>query len=309
MFRGVKIQEGRHMELRSVFKDKAKNRSLAWRVIEQDYILSWILYGIAHTEELQSTLAFKGGTALKKIYFGDYRFSQDLDFTALDGAPKGDALEKAVRKACAVAADALADRIPDPAITCERYKEKNAHPQEQEAFVIRAQLPWQGYPYVRVLIEVTRNQTVIIPPVAKRVIHDYRPEELYANILTFTLDEIFAEKLLAMYENTIKVHEKAWCRSRVRDYYDLWRLLGTYKHELNEKTIREVLQLKCSLSGSSFIFTSSDDFFDDVLLDKVKIDWNEWLREIVWPLPPYEEVVPELQDQLKTFFSWPNTRL
>ncbi len=26
-------------------------------------------------------LAFKGGTALKRCYFGDYRFSEDLDFT------------------------------------------------------------------------------------------------------------------------------------------------------------------------------------------------------------------------------------
>ena len=26
-------------------------------------------------------LGFKGGTALKRCYFGDYRFSEDLDFT------------------------------------------------------------------------------------------------------------------------------------------------------------------------------------------------------------------------------------
>lgn len=289
------------MELRSIFKEKARNRSLAWRVIEQDYVLSWVLYGIAHTPELQSTLAFKGGTALKKMYFGDYRFSQDLDFTALDGAPRGDELEHAVKAACSLAEAALGERIPDPMITCERYKEKSPHPQEQEAFVIRAQLPWQGYPYVRVLIEVTRNQRVIIPPVARSVLHDYPPEECQASILTFTLDEIFAEKLLAMYENTIKVHEKAWCRSRVRDYYDLWRLLGAYKHVLDEKKIREVLQLK---STHSHIFKSSEDFFDDVLLSKVQIDWNEWLREIVCPLPPYEEVVPELQEQLRCFFIW-----
>ena len=226
------------MELRTIFKEKAKNRSLAWRVIEQDYVLSWVLYGIAYTPELQSTLAFKGGTALKKMYFGDYRFSQDLDFTALHGAPRGDELEQAIKYACKIAQAALGERIPDPIVTCERYKEKNPHPQEQEAFVIRAQLPWQGYPYVRVLVEVTRNQLVLIPPVKRKVIHDYPPEECHANILTFSLDEIFAEKLLAMYENTIKVHEKAWCRSRVRDYYDLWRLLGTYQHTLMKKGSR-----------------------------------------------------------------------
>ncbi len=289
------------MELRAIFKQKSLNRGLAWRVIEQDYILSWVLYGIAYTPELQTTLAFKGGTALKKMYFGDYRFSQDLDFTALEGAPKGSDLEAAVLHACSIAQNALSDRIPDPVITCERYREKNPHPFEQEAFVIRAQLPWQGYPYVRVLLEITRNQRVIIPPSPRKVIHDYHPEECHANILTFSLNEIFAEKLLAMYENTIKVHEKAWCRSRVRDYYDLWRLLGAYRHVLDEAVIRDVLQRK---STHTHLFTSSDDFFDDLLLEKVQIDWNEWLREIVCPLPPYEEIVPDLIAQLRSFFNW-----
>jgi predicted nucleotidyltransferase component of viral defense system len=30
---------------------------------------------------LREHLVFKGGTALKRCYFGDYRFSEDLDFT------------------------------------------------------------------------------------------------------------------------------------------------------------------------------------------------------------------------------------
>ncbi|MCL5070673.1 MAG: nucleotidyl transferase AbiEii/AbiGii toxin family protein, partial [Actinobacteria bacterium] len=52
-------------------------------VLEKDYIVTWILLGIADSN-LYSQLAFKGGTALKKIYFPDYRFSEDLDFTILN---------------------------------------------------------------------------------------------------------------------------------------------------------------------------------------------------------------------------------
>lgn len=33
---------------------------------------------------LRDLLAFKGGTAIKKMYVPDYRFSEDLDFTLLD---------------------------------------------------------------------------------------------------------------------------------------------------------------------------------------------------------------------------------
>lgn len=34
------------------------------------------------SHELRKKLAFKGGTCLRKAYFPDYRFSEDLDFTA-----------------------------------------------------------------------------------------------------------------------------------------------------------------------------------------------------------------------------------
>src|SRR5215510_6105919 len=62
--------------------------------------------GIAANSDLSGTLIFKGGTALKKLYFGDYRFSEDLDFSAVD-APRGQALEEAVREAVNVATKLL----------------------------------------------------------------------------------------------------------------------------------------------------------------------------------------------------------
>ena len=52
--------------------------------IEKDYVISWILYGIANNEYLAKHLVFKCGTVLKKIYFREYRYSEDMDFTFID---------------------------------------------------------------------------------------------------------------------------------------------------------------------------------------------------------------------------------
>ena len=49
--------------------------------IEKDYVIGWVLKGISETDILKEKLIFKGGTALRKIYFPDYRLSEDLDFT------------------------------------------------------------------------------------------------------------------------------------------------------------------------------------------------------------------------------------
>ncbi len=71
------------MNLKARLQKQAQNRDIKWETVEQDYVLSWALKGISQIPMLKKNLVFKGGTALKKMYFGDYRFSQDLDFKTL----------------------------------------------------------------------------------------------------------------------------------------------------------------------------------------------------------------------------------
>ncbi|MEA3495244.1 MAG: nucleotidyl transferase AbiEii/AbiGii toxin family protein [Bacteroidota bacterium] len=63
---------------------KARTVGVRDQQIEKDYILSWILQAVAMHNKLAKAIVFKGGTVLKKVYFEDYRFSEDLDFTLLD---------------------------------------------------------------------------------------------------------------------------------------------------------------------------------------------------------------------------------
>ena len=55
---------------------------LTEEVIEKDYVLGWLLWGIGTDPVLGDQWVFKGGTCLKKCYIETYRFSEDLDFTA-----------------------------------------------------------------------------------------------------------------------------------------------------------------------------------------------------------------------------------
>jgi len=93
--------------LHTRLQEVRKRLGTPWEVLERDYLLSWILAGISQVGSLRETLVFKGGTALKKCYFGDYRFSEDLDFSGVGDVPTGDAMEEAVQKACEVAAKLL----------------------------------------------------------------------------------------------------------------------------------------------------------------------------------------------------------
>jgi hypothetical protein len=47
----------------------------------RDHALSYMLAGIASIDGLTKYVVFKGGTALRKCYFAEYRYSEDLDFS------------------------------------------------------------------------------------------------------------------------------------------------------------------------------------------------------------------------------------
>src|ERR1035437_8189179 len=50
--------------------------------VDKDWVLGHFMDAIYSVKKLKDALIFKGGTCLKKCYFPDYRFSEDLDFTA-----------------------------------------------------------------------------------------------------------------------------------------------------------------------------------------------------------------------------------
>ncbi len=86
---------------------KPGGRRIREDVLERDYCLAWLLATIAESE-LRNVLAFKGGTALKRCYFSDYRFSEDLDFTLTEAIPLEDILRRleqiydATRESCGI---------------------------------------------------------------------------------------------------------------------------------------------------------------------------------------------------------------
>ena len=179
--------------LRTRLQEARRCLGIPWEALERDYLLSWILAGVSRTPVLRDTLVFKGGTALRKCYFGDYRFSEDLDFSTLRGVPTGNDMEGLIREVCATAARLLDEYAPVE-ITCERYTEREPHPGGQEAFAIRARLPWHTRLQTRVMVEVTMDERVLLPAEQRQVTHEYG-EPLDAKVKAYSLEEIVAEKL------------------------------------------------------------------------------------------------------------------
>jgi len=282
--------------LRIRLQEARKQTGLPWEVLERDYLLSWILAGMTRVDALRETLVFKGGTALKKCYFGDYRFSEDLDFTGVGSAPAGRAMMAAMENACALAVKLL-DPYALVEIVCERHVERDAHPGGQEAFDIRARFPWHRQLQTRVMVEIAMDEKLLKDHPYRGIIHAYG-EPLDIQVQVYALEEIVAEKLRAILQHARALENRGWVRSRARDYYDLWRIFDSYRDRLDVSDFPAFLRAKCEVRDVTFSGTAS--FFPDNLITNVEKTWTQWLGPLVSELPPCKTVLEELRSQVAT---------
>lgn len=276
-------------------REKKKN-GLTFETVQQDYLLSWILCGLYEHSALKENLIFKGGTALKKCYFGNYRFSEDLDFSVISSIPRKEKLLISIIEACKIAEQKM-NEFAEVRLIIERYEEKDDHPFEQEAFKVRAQFPWHREPLTSAKIEITMEETIIFPPITKKILHPY-DEKIDTSIQTYCLEEIVLEKLRAILQKTKKLHEEGRDRSRTRDYYDLWRIFITFESSLYFENFPTLLQKKCDLKKVRF--AGAESFFDPVMMETVRRTWKQWLGNLVSDLPDCSLVISELRTKLES---------
>lgn len=280
-------------QLRFRLREAVREQGVPQEVIEKDYALSYVLAGISNQEELKETLVLKGGTALKKLFFGEYRFSEDLDFSSRD-SPTGEQLDDSLRRAVAEAGQLLSVHGPF-ALQVERYLEREPHPHGQEAFTIRVLYPWHREALCRLKVEVSHDEPMLMKPELRSLLHGYA-EELDYQVQCYPLEEIVAEKLRTLLQTHQKLVTRGWNRPRARDYYDLWRILGDYGEGLQKPLIVDLLNRKAAYRAVSW--HGLDDFFTKELVSEATRTWDASLGPFVADLPEYGMALEQLRASL-----------
>jgi hypothetical protein len=258
-------------------------------IVEKDYALSYLLAAIVSTDGLGENLVLKGGTALKKLYFADYRFSEDLDYSTRVMGPVQQidaAMETVVRSM----SEMLNERGPFQ-VELESLMLKQPHPGDQKAYLVRVQFPEQRQPLCRLKVETTVDEPILTPVEIRPVLHGFA-EEIDARIPVYSLTEITAEKLRALLQSKARLQERGWGASRVcRDYYDLWNLLQV--PGLKSPDLIPLLTQKCVVRDVTY--ESPNDFISQDLMTVARAEWAQQLLPFVPDAPPAVELLPQVQ--------------
>jgi predicted nucleotidyltransferase component of viral defense system len=238
---------------------------------EQEYAVLCALDTLAQTSPLSDAFCLKGGTALRLVYFDDWRHSVDLDFSALpELAPEH--LRIQVERWFAHVDDVhgLAVRLLD-------------FHRVDGAARIRAQFVGPLRHPARLLFDVTLDEPVLLSPQRRQVIAS-RFLALCPVVQTYALEEILAEKMRSILQ-----------RGKSRDYYDVWRLLKEKSQLLDGALVRSVLERKCWHKGLKL--PSVQGFLVPQHLVEAELYWERDLAGQVPPksLPDWTAVTAELE--------------
>ena len=147
----------------------ASELGLGPRVVEKDYVLGWVLAGIARDEELSRAWLFKGGTCLKKCFFETYRFSEDLDFTVTEPAQLDREFLLARFKALgAWLYDVTGIELPAELLRFDVWDQKTGGRAGEGRLAYRGPIAPRGGDLPRIKLDLTADERVVLPSVIAR---------------------------------------------------------------------------------------------------------------------------------------------
>ncbi len=256
-------------------QQNARDAGVRDQQIEKDYVLSWILQGISRHEQLSKMIVFKGGTVLKKFYFKDYRFSEDLDFTLLNNSETNETLFQYFKDIFVYIQDEA--NIPLEIIDNHEYKDDGIN------FYISYVGPLGGYgSHKKVKVDISRSELLEFEPVLKLALSAYSDQESY-QLLCYSLEEVLVEKMRSVMQ-----------RMQARDFYDIWYLLEVHGMELD--FYLNEFDKKCTNKGLKAV-----EFPDKLAqrLPQYKGRWHKSLSEQIQVLPDFDKVERETMRHLR----------
>ena len=277
---------------------KAEAQKIPKSTIDKDWALGHFLAAIYSDQTLRDILVFKGGTCLRKCWFPEYRFSEDLDFTSRSSSFQF--TRKHLESICLhVKSNAglfthisslkqlkFNDKVTGYAAIVKFWgadHSRSENPPSPDRWL------------TSIKIEIILYETLIFPPVLKTLHHGYSDQiAIDPNLIPcYSIEEVLSEKIRALIQRSY---------TAPRDFFDIWYLSRNHP-DINYSLVVDAFHRKMQFKGLSFtginqLINSSND-------KSLKAAWKSSLAH---QLPPmlfidYETVKSDLLTLFEQIFN------
>ena len=226
---------------------------------------------------------------MKKCYFEDYRFSEDLDFTILDEKHIDvDFLSTIFSSITDWIYENSGIEIPKDKIEFELYKNKLGQNSCQGKLSYSGPLaPTTSVrQWPRIKLDLTAYEILVEPSQETKIMHPYSDwDDRTFTAIAYSYEEILAEKTRALGE-----------RARPRDLYDVVNLFHQADKNINPRKVLDILEKKCLFKNIKTI--NEQDL--SKYYSSCKTGWEEQLSHQLVELPDFDS----FWDELGSFFNW-----
>ena len=239
-------------------------------VVERDYVLAHVVAQLSRARMPgEGRLVFKGGTALRFVHVGEYRYSADLDFTVVNGNAK-DAID-----ALSAAVGAAREHAEFPTLEIQT----DASSRSRLAYV--GPLAAGRARMVKLDFAVDEHiETISKGRMVSALWGDLPEGEPF---YVYPLDEIAAEKLRCVIQ-----------RVQCRDLYDLYRLTTDLQVELSELTHLFVRKAEAKKIDPASFAKRFEERTEDY-----RERWEREMREHLSDVPRFEDALRSVRRSLR----------
>jgi len=230
--------------------------------VEKDYVMGWLLWGIYTNPEVSNNLILKGGNCLRKIYFPDTRFSDDLDFTTYQ-LESNDIFHSHLSSICDSVQKASGIEFDSQNIIVQLKDTP-----DQECKALDARVYFKGFAgdssvTMRIKFDVSEYERIVLPVQQHPILHHYSDGHLFdVKAITYSLEEVLAEKL------------RSWIqRTRPRDLFDVVKILQSKAIPINKRQILSAFFSKTLFKNIPM--ASKDEMMFDGKFKTIEQGWSE----------------------------------
>lgn len=227
--------------------------------LEQDLIIERSLIELFSDELIRKSLAFRGGTALHKLYLKPQsRYSEDIDLVQIENGPISPVLKRIREKLSFLGT--------------KRTVKQHIH---NNTILYRFETEIQPVIKMRLKIEInTREHFNVFGLKELPFAMDNSWFSGNCEIISYSLEELLGTKLRALYQ-----------RRKGRDLFDIYWAITNHPIQIEDilKCYREYMSFSASHSPSSKIFSSN---LDEKMLEK---DFNSDIQSVLRPGIEYDQ--------------------